>query len=89
MPQSSSSPTRSRQLSARSQRENIQTHTNSPAGVSCEGVAAASLTPPVWQSLTILHSIVDPGDRDRITMRDSVPLSAGQTRLYQLLVRGQ
>lgn len=63
------------------------THMKYATDVSCEVAATSSLTPPVWQPLTILHSVQDLGDRLRITVRDNVPLSAGQPRFYQLQVR--
>lgn len=55
--------------------------------VTCDVLGASSLTVPSWQPLTTVYSVEDLGDRERITMRDSVPVSAGQTRFYQWQVR--
>ena len=55
--------------------------------VTCDVVGTTSLAVPNWQPLTIIQSVEDLGDRERITMRDSVPVSAGQSRFYQWQVR--
>ena len=55
--------------------------------VTCEVVGTSSLAAPNWQPLTIVHSLEDLGDRERITLRDSLPVSAAPTRFYQWRVR--
>jgi len=63
------------------------THVKSATDVTCEVVAASSLTAPNWQPLTTVHSVEDLGDRERITVRDNLPLNAASQRFYQLRVR--
>jgi surface-anchored protein len=52
----------------------------------CDVVAASSLTTPAWQSVTNLHSLVDQGDTERVTVRDGTPVGSVLNRFYQLRV---
>ena len=51
-----------------------------------EAVAANAVNGTSWQPLATIHSLVDLGDRERVTMRDDRPVSDHGQRFYQLRV---
>jgi hypothetical protein len=54
---------------------------------SCEVIATTRLSSPQWQNLTTIHSIVDEGAFERITVRDTVPMTPSNQRFYRLQFR--
>lgn len=49
-------------------------------------VAASNITATAWQPITIVHSIVDLGLTESVTVRDAVPISSNQQQFFQLRV---
>lgn len=54
----------------------------------CEAVAASRLAAD-WLTLTVVHRVEESGALERVTVRDTTPLSSGQQRFYRLRVRLQ
>ena len=52
-----------------------------------EVVASSSLTSSSWQALTTVHDVTDFGATEQVTVRDVLPVHAGEQRFYRLLVR--
>lgn len=52
----------------------------------CEVVAANEIPTSDWQALTNILATVDNGDTEKITIRDSMPVSDTRQRFYQLRV---
>lgn len=53
--------------------------------VTYTAVAASDLDGP-WTELTTLHSVIDQGESERVTIRDAVTTTAGAKRFYRLQV---
>jgi surface-anchored protein len=62
------------------------TRAKSATDVVYEVMVASSVTTANWQPLTTVHAVVDLGAVERVTMRDTRPLSAGQQRFFKLRV---
>ena len=62
------------------------TRMKSATDVTCEVVAVSALAEPAWQLIATVHRLEDLGDRERITVRDELPVSATGQRFYRLRV---
>jgi len=67
------------------------TYTQVKAATDCdyEVVAASDLLSSDWQPLTIIHSVVDRGADELVTVRDDSPVPSSVQRFYRLQVRIQ
>jgi len=65
------------------------TYTRVKSATDCdyEVVAASDLLSPDWQPLTVIHSVVDRGADELVTVRDEFPVPSKAQRYYQLQVR--
>lgn len=62
------------------------TRGKSATDVFFETQAADFLSVAVWQSLTAIHSVVDFGETEQVTIRDDLPVNTSARRFYRLQV---